>query len=150
MRISVSIVLLLGIGHQVKTRVKVSHTHILITIIGRCTIDAVAAVGHCQTVIILIDVRWHFLMRALLIPPIGQHLSEVEIVIGPDGIITYRLGLSIRIGTLVNGLRYRTVGVEEVTIFETLLHVATSRISFISSRTVLVMALVSIDSLRGS
>ena len=124
MRISVSIVLLLGIGHQVKTRVKVSHTHILITIIGRCTIDAVAAISHCQAVIILIDVRRHFLMRALLVPAIGQHLSEVEVVIRPDRIeMTDPIRIDKR--TLVFGLWYHTVGIAEVAITKTPLDITT-------------------------
>ena len=63
-------------------------------------------------------------MRALTVPPVGQHLPEVEVVIRPDGI---EVTIAIRIDkrTLVFGLWYHTVSITEVAITKTVLYIAT-------------------------
>ena len=59
--------------------------HHLRLIISRGTIDAVVRVVNRQTSIVLGDVRRQILMSLISTVAIGQHLSEVEIVIRPDG-----------------------------------------------------------------
>ena len=63
-------------------------------------------------------------MRTLVVPVIGQHLSEVEVVIRP-----YRIemadAISIHKRALILVLRYHTVSIAEVTIAVALLNITT-------------------------
>ena len=57
---------------------------------------------------------------------IGQHLSEVDIVVGPDGCIGHG-GCSTHCHyphALIVGLRYRTTGIDEVTVGITTFYIA--------------------------
>ena len=72
-------------------------------------------------------------MRTLVVPVIGQHLTEVDIVIRPDGI---EVGLFLRIHkqTLVRAFRNRTVCIAVVTVCKAILYVAAVCINTVNTR----------------
>ena len=92
----------------------------------RCTIDAVAQVGDVKSSTVLHDVRRNTLMRACLVPVVGQHLSEEDIVVGPDGVEAGRSVIVIQ--SLIYRCRYRSAGIAEITVSKAVFDVATSRI----------------------
>ena len=61
-------------------------------------------------------------MRTLVVPVVGQHLSEVDVVIRPDRIeVTDAIRIHER--TLILALRYHTVSIAEVTVSITVFHI---------------------------
>ena len=123
MQVSIRRILWLGVSHQVHTRVEMCHAHRLAAIVGRSTIEAVAQVRIQQTVATLHDGRRHFLMGSCLVPAVCQHLSEVDIVIRPDGVIVGLIVCLVGIGTLFCRLRNSTARIAEVTVSEPILDI---------------------------
>ena len=117
----------------------VRHTHIGVAEVCRSTIDSVdRGGGGRQAVAALVDMSRHILMRAGGYMTIGQHLSEEDVVIGPDGVV-----LSIVCGVaLVVALGDAASGVDEVTVFIVFLYISEGIVRLCLVATLLQLRLV--------
>ena len=111
-----------SVCHEVDTWVEVSHAHRARLVVSRCTIYTVALVISNQPTVFLVDARRCFLMRTLVVPAIGQHLSEVEVVVRPDRIVLRLRRRSV--GTLLTRVWNDTFRIAEVTIAVAVFHIA--------------------------
>ena len=136
-------ILWLRVGHEIDGGVEVGHTYRLITVIGRSTIDTVAHVRAIQSSAVLRNRRRNLLMRAQLIPIIGQHLSEEQIVVRPDRIeLCLPIVLHVCVEAFIDLCRNFTTGIAEVTIGKAFFNVTTSRqIDIISTRRAIIKVL---------
>ena len=110
--------------------VEVSHLHLAVAIVGRCTVNAVAIGIGLETAIALVDVRREFLMLSAIDMTIGELLSEEDVIIRPDRHIVCRghsiVALTARdsphvdIGTL----RHGATSIAVITVVEAVLHIA--------------------------
>ena len=103
--------------------VEVSHSHLAAAEVSRSTINTVARLVGCDTDARLDDRRWVFLMRTSRHLSVVQPLSEEDIVIRPDGVITVIFETDVIV--LWNG----SSSIDEVTISKAILHVLPSIIT---------------------
>ena len=72
-------------------------------------------------------------MRTLAVPVVGQHLSEVNVIVRPDG-IEVSLFFRIHIQAHILGLRNDTVGITIVAVAITVFDIAIVQIDTIDTR----------------
>ena len=92
------------------------HVHLLVAEVGRCTVDAVVVAVAQQSGRCLVDGRRGVLVFTAVVPSVGQRLAEVQIVVGPDGIVVRTAVSRVMVQTLVVVLGYGAAGIDEVAV----------------------------------
>ena len=127
LQIGITGCLRLGMCHEISHRVKVGYVHRLAAIVGRSTINAVALFALCQQGKALVDTCRLLLVSTFCIVAISEGLSEIDVVVGPDGCKLHRrivLCIGLCIEAVVGSCRYLAISITEVTVGITRFHIS--------------------------
>ena len=113
-------------GSQVGPGIEVGHTHRLALEVSRCTVNTVGGISAQQPSVILADSRRQRLVFMQIVIAVVEHLSEEQVVVGPDGGVDVGGDAIVRYRALsgVVGVGDGAVSIDEVLVVIARLHIA--------------------------